>query len=207
VTPERRWCVLARKLSDSGQGGKRTPRAGRWQGLGASRNETGAPRLSPWSDPTTSTWIEEPKSPQALNFRHHRTVLKMAFVPMRLKPESGANRIKSADDAYSFMMHMRLSDRNKPHWQMARQALNHAGCSTTRVKSAIAFSLTIDGSGSRVCGIFGRLRPVSIERRRGAMRLLKRGPRALANRASGWAWNRTAHSRSVYRERVVQFAR
>jgi len=53
----------------------------------------------------------------------------MAFVPMRLKPESGANRIKSADDAYSFMMHMRLSDRNKPHWQMARQALNHAGAS------------------------------------------------------------------------------
>ena len=51
----------------------------------------------------------------------------MAFVPMRLKPESGANRIKSADDAYSFMMYMRLSDRNKPHWQMARQALNHAG--------------------------------------------------------------------------------
>jgi hypothetical protein len=26
-------------------------------------------------------------------------------------------------------MHMRLSDRNKPHWQMARQALNHAGAS------------------------------------------------------------------------------
>src|SRR5216684_703433 len=47
----------------------------------------------------------------------------MAIVPMRLKPESGANRIKSADDAYSFMMYMRLSDRNKPHWQVARQAL------------------------------------------------------------------------------------
>jgi len=30
----------------------------------------------------------------------------MAFVPMRLKPESGANRIKSADDAYSFMMYI-----------------------------------------------------------------------------------------------------
>ena len=97
--------------------------------MGALRNETGVFRLSPWSDPTTSTWNEESKSPQALNFRHHRTVWKMAFVPMRLKPESGANRIKSADDAYSFMMHMRLSDRNKPHWQMARQALNHAGAS------------------------------------------------------------------------------
>jgi hypothetical protein len=53
----------------------------------------------------------------------------MAFIPMRLKPESGANRIKSADDAYSFMMYMRLSDRNKPHWQVARQALNHASAS------------------------------------------------------------------------------
>jgi hypothetical protein len=53
----------------------------------------------------------------------------MAFVPMRLKPESGAIRIKSTNDAYSFMMHMRLSDWNKPHWQTARQALNHAGAS------------------------------------------------------------------------------
>ena len=33
----------------------------------------------------------------------------MGFSPMKLKPESGANRIKSADDAYSFMAHMRLS--------------------------------------------------------------------------------------------------
>jgi len=49
----------------------------------------------------------------------------MAFIPMRLKPESGANRTKSADDAYSFMVRMRLSDQNKPHWQMARQALNN----------------------------------------------------------------------------------
>ena len=50
----------------------------------------------------------------------------MGFSPMKLKPESGANRIKSADDAYSFMMHMRLSYQNKPHWQMARQAINQA---------------------------------------------------------------------------------
>jgi hypothetical protein len=49
----------------------------------------------------------------------------MAFNSMKLKPESGANRINSADDAYSFMMHMRLSCLNKPHWQMARQALNN----------------------------------------------------------------------------------
>ena len=49
----------------------------------------------------------------------------MIFTSMKLKPESDANRIKSADDAYSFMVHMRLSDQNKPHWQMARQALNN----------------------------------------------------------------------------------
>ena len=41
----------------------------------------------------------------------------MGFSPMKFKPESGANRIKSADDAYSFMVHMRLSYQNKPHWQ------------------------------------------------------------------------------------------
>jgi hypothetical protein len=50
----------------------------------------------------------------------------MGFSPMKFKPESGANRIKSADDAYSFMVHMRLSYQNKPHWQVARQAINQA---------------------------------------------------------------------------------
>jgi hypothetical protein len=49
---------------------------------------------------------------------------------LKLKSESGANRIKSADDAYSFMMHMRLSCQNKPHWQMARQALNNVCASS-----------------------------------------------------------------------------
>jgi hypothetical protein len=53
----------------------------------------------------------------------------MAFGSLKLKPESGANQIKSADDAYSFVAHMRLSHQNKPHWQIARQALNHAGAS------------------------------------------------------------------------------
>jgi len=50
----------------------------------------------------------------------------MAFTSMKLKPESGANRIGNADDAYSFVAHIRLSYQNKPHWQMARQALNNA---------------------------------------------------------------------------------
>jgi hypothetical protein len=55
----------------------------------------------------------------------------MPFTSMKLKPESGANRIKSADDAYSFVAHMRLSYRNKPHWQLARQALNNVCASDT----------------------------------------------------------------------------
>jgi hypothetical protein len=55
--------------------------------------------------------------------------MTMAFTPMKLKAESGAKRISSAEDAYAFMMYMRLSYRNKPHWQMAKQALNHAGMS------------------------------------------------------------------------------
>jgi hypothetical protein len=42
-------------------------------------------------------------------------------------------------------------------------------CSTTRVKSAIVLSLMVDGSGSRSCRIFGRLRPVRIVRKRGAV--------------------------------------
>ncbi len=50
----------------------------------------------------------------------------MGSSPMKLKLESGANRIKSADDAYSFRVHMRLSYQNKPHWQVARQAINQA---------------------------------------------------------------------------------
>jgi hypothetical protein len=63
---------------------------------------------------------------------------EMAFASMKLKPESGANRIKSADDAYFFVAHMRLSHQNKPHWQAARQALNHAGASDTERTSCLA---------------------------------------------------------------------
>jgi hypothetical protein len=125
---ECRGAILTRValLKDPGRRDSRNP--GRWQGLDC------AERMRPGSIESRRAIIrrrpdQKAEVSQALNFRHHRTVWKMAFVPMRLKPESGANRIKSADDAYSFMMHMRLSDRNKPHWQMARQALNHAGAS------------------------------------------------------------------------------
>jgi hypothetical protein len=50
----------------------------------------------------------------------------MAFTAMKLKAESGAKQITSAEDAYAFLTYMRLSYRNKPHWKMAKQALNHA---------------------------------------------------------------------------------
>lgn len=53
----------------------------------------------------------------------------MTFNPLKLKPESGARRIQSADDAYSFVAHMSLTVLTKPHWRTARQALRHAGVS------------------------------------------------------------------------------
>jgi hypothetical protein len=55
----------------------------------------------------------------------------MVFAPVKLKPESGARRISSADDAYSFVLHIRFSYQNKPHWRMARQALNNVCASDT----------------------------------------------------------------------------
>jgi len=42
----------------------------------------------------------------------------MSFAALKLKPESGANRIKTADDAYSFVAHLRLSHQNKSLWQV-----------------------------------------------------------------------------------------
>jgi hypothetical protein len=72
----------------------------------------------------------------------------MPFTSMKLKPESGASRIKSADDAYSFMMHMRLSHQNKSHWQAARQALNHAGASdTSEIQAWRAFRAAVEAEG------------------------------------------------------------
>src|ERR1039457_2825015 len=59
--------------------------------------------------------------------------------------------------------------------------------STTLLKSAIVFSLMVDGSGSPCCRIFGRLRPVGIVRKRGAIHPLKRSPQRQANRPTGWA--------------------
>jgi hypothetical protein len=47
----------------------------------------------------------------------------VAFEPIKLRSESGANLIKDASDAHAFMMHMKLALRNRPHWEVARQAL------------------------------------------------------------------------------------
>jgi hypothetical protein len=53
----------------------------------------------------------------------------MAFEPIKLRPESGATLIKDASDAHAFMMHMNLALQNKPHWQVARQALGQFSAS------------------------------------------------------------------------------
>jgi hypothetical protein len=72
----------------------------------------------------------------------------MSFAAMKLKPESGANRIKTADDAYSFLAHLRLSHQNKPHWQVARQALNHAGASdASEIQAWRAFRAAVKAEG------------------------------------------------------------
>jgi hypothetical protein len=72
----------------------------------------------------------------------------MSFTPMKLKPESGANRIKTADDAYSFLAHLRLSHQNKPHWLVARQALNQAGASdASEIQAWRAFRAAVAAEG------------------------------------------------------------
>jgi hypothetical protein len=57
------------------------------------------------------------------------------------------------------------------------------------VKSATDFSLMVDGSGSRSCRIFGRLRPVRIVRKRIDIGASKRRAVRYANRSIGCARN------------------
>jgi hypothetical protein len=72
----------------------------------------------------------------------------MAFAPVKLKPESGANRISSADDAYSFVLHIRFSYQNKPHWQMAKQALKNVCASDTgEIRAWRAFRVAAAAEG------------------------------------------------------------
>jgi hypothetical protein len=72
----------------------------------------------------------------------------MSFAALKLKPESGANRIKTADDAYSFLAHLRLSHQNKPHWQVARQALNNTGASdASEIQAWRAFREAVAAEG------------------------------------------------------------
>jgi hypothetical protein len=62
----------------------------------------------------------------------------MSFAPMKLKPEPGANRIRSADDAYSFLAHLRVAYQTKAHWQEARQALDNVCVSDASVSTTCA---------------------------------------------------------------------
>jgi hypothetical protein len=72
-------------------------------------------------------------------------------------------------------------------------------CSTTRVKSAMVFSLMVDGSGPRDGPvIFGRFRPVRIVRKRGAIHPSKRRRKRQANRL----WVRFGTHLSHRRSRV-----
>jgi len=64
-----------------------------------------------------------------------RSFYKCVFSPMKLKPESGPIGSRSADDAYSFMMHMRLSYQNKPHCRPHGTRSTKPACQTT-AKSA-----------------------------------------------------------------------
>jgi hypothetical protein len=55
--------------------------------------------------------------------------LAVAFAPLKLKSESGANTIANADDAYSFVAHLSWGILIQPHWEPAQKALKHAGVS------------------------------------------------------------------------------
>ena len=53
----------------------------------------------------------------------------------------------------------------------------------------MVFVLMIDGSGALACRIFGRLSPVRIVMKRGAISTLERSRRRLANRPIHWDRN------------------
>jgi hypothetical protein len=72
----------------------------------------------------------------------------MSFTPMKLKPEAGANRIRSADDAHSFLAHLRLSYQSKPHWQAARHALDNVCASdASEIRAWRTFQAAVSAEG------------------------------------------------------------
>jgi hypothetical protein len=73
-----------------------------------------------WSMKNDRELIELAKS-QSLE----ATTDKVQRSPANVLKQAGANRIRSADDAYSFLAHLRPSYQTKPHWQAARQALDN----------------------------------------------------------------------------------
>lgn len=65
-----------------------------------------------------------------------QSVPHLAFAAMKLTPESGANRIKTAGDAIRSLAHLRLSI--KIGRQFDRQALNRAGASDASENPGLA---------------------------------------------------------------------
>lgn len=53
----------------------------------------------------------------------------MAFEPFKLWGAFHGREIKSTDEASAFVERLNLATQNRPHWQMARQALHHAAVS------------------------------------------------------------------------------
>jgi hypothetical protein len=84
--------------------------------------------------------------------------------------------------------------KRKPKQASSRSGSANGGfrisvCSTTRMKSARVFLLIVEGSGSRGCRIFGRVRTGQDSQKAGCHTPSKRHVRLLANPAIGMAWN------------------
>ena len=54
----------------------------------------------------------------------------MPFPSLKLKPEWALIALRVLTTLIRSWLHMRLSFQNKPHWQMARQALNNVCASS-----------------------------------------------------------------------------
>jgi hypothetical protein len=53
----------------------------------------------------------------------------MAFEPFKLLAAFHGHEIESFEEASAFVERLDLTTQNRPHWQMARQALHHAAFS------------------------------------------------------------------------------
>jgi hypothetical protein len=60
----------------------------------------------------------------------------VAFEPVKLRPESGANLIKDASDAHAFMMHMNFSPAETPAFWTLQTYLGQSEAKSCRSKQA-----------------------------------------------------------------------